>query len=131
MKNLLLTLVIALTLNAAVLKAQNNVVLKKNHIENLNMGIKSDNPGLKKSAIYWAGKYEVKETANTLIRELKKDQDASVKILIALALYRIGTEEGLEAVETLAKKDSDKEVRRMANAIVDQWLDDKLIVAFE
>jgi hypothetical protein len=61
MKNLLLTLVIALTLNAAVLNAQNNVVLKKNHIENLNMGIKSDNPGLKKSAIYWAGKYEVRK----------------------------------------------------------------------
>jgi hypothetical protein len=97
---------------------------EKNEIENLLMGIRSDNPGLKKSAIYMSGKYEVSECSGVLIQQLKTEKDASVKVLIALALYRIGSEEGMEAIEELAHNDNNKEVRRMSSAIVNQWQED-------
>jgi HEAT repeat protein len=130
MKNLIVTLILVMTLGLTAVHAQNSALkLKKSEIGNLLTGITSDNIGLKKSAVYMAGKYEVVETAETLIGQLKVEDDASVKILIALALYRMGSEEGMEAVEILARTDSNKEVKRMSLAILNQWEEDKETVA--
>jgi HEAT repeat protein len=125
MKNLVVTTVLAVVLLAASVPAQKRTVdLKKTEIENLLIGIRSDNPGLKKSSVYMAGKYELDECTGSLIEQLKTEKDASVKVLIALALYRIGSEEGMEAIEELAHNDNNKEVRRMSSAIVNQWQED-------
>jgi HEAT repeat protein len=130
MKNLVVTMALVMTLGLTAAYAQkSDLDLKKNEIENLLTGITSDNVGLKKSAVYMAGKYEVIETAETLIGQLKVEDDASVKILIALALYRMGSEDGMEAVENLARTDSNKEVKRMSLAILNQWEEDKETVA--
>jgi HEAT repeat protein len=130
MKNLIVTLILVMTLGLTAVHAQNSELkLNKSEIGNLLTGITSDNIGLKKSAVYMAGKYEVIETAETLIGQLKVEDDASVKILIALALYRMGSEEGMEAVEILARTDSNKEVKRMSLAIINQWEEDKETVA--
>jgi len=58
-------------------------------LDNLLMGIHSDNEGVRKSAVYFAGKYKVIESAEYLIEQLKKEENPGIKVLIALALFRL------------------------------------------
>ena len=90
-------------------------------IENLKMGIKSDNTGLKKSAIYYAGYYRVSETVTALTETVKKEVEPGTRILIALVLYRIGDEKGISLVKDMAAKDKNSEVRRMCTCIYDAY----------
>jgi hypothetical protein len=89
-------------------------------VENLKVGIKSDNSGLKKSAIYFAGYYRISETVPALTEQIKKESDPKTRILIALVLYRIG--DGIELVKEMAEKDSDNEVRRMCTCIYNAYV---------
>ena len=90
-------------------------------VRSLAMGIESDNAGLKKSCIYFAGLYEIEEVVGTLVEQLKKESDADTRILIALSLYRIGNKEALDAVEELAKSDYSSKVKRISSAILNQF----------
>jgi HEAT repeat protein len=69
---------------------------KERAIQNLVIGIQSDNAGLKRSCIYFAGKYEVSEVVNELIELLGKEKDSSTKKVIALVLYKIGDQKGIK-----------------------------------
>lgn len=94
----------------------------KNAVENLKIGIKSDNCGLRKSSIYFAGFYHVTETVPALTDQLKKETDPKTRILIALVLYKIGDEKSIGLVKELAAKDKDPEVRRMCACIYDAYM---------
>jgi HEAT repeat protein len=95
--------------------------IKKNAILSLAKGIESDNEGLKVSCIYLAGLYEIDEAVKPLIEQLKTVEDPNVKILIALALYKIGNKEGLKAVERLTKNDESPKVKKVATVILNQF----------
>jgi hypothetical protein len=90
-------------------------------IGNLLTGIKSENLGLRKSAIYLAGLYGVSETVPTLIEQLKKEENADVKVLTALVLFRLEDPKGIEAIENLYKNDENARVKRMSKAILDEF----------
>ena len=90
-------------------------------IKSLMVGFQSDNAGLKKSSIYLSGMYELDGVVETLIRQLRKEMDADTRILIALALYKIGNKEGLDAIEELVNNDSNLRVRKMSYAILNQF----------
>jgi HEAT repeat protein len=90
-------------------------------IKNLEAGIASENLGLRRSCIYFAGLYEIEELVKPLINQLKKEKDANTKILIALALSKIGNEEGIKAVGKLAKNDMDPKVKRVGFALIDYY----------
>ncbi len=90
-------------------------------IKNLSMGIASDNLGLKRSCIYFSGFYEIEELVNPLVKQLKKESDPGTRILIALALYKIGNNDAINAIEKLAKNDSDPKVKRMGIAILNEF----------
>jgi HEAT repeat protein len=121
MKNLVLTIVLlSLVLLASANAQRPERGFSVNEIKNLTTAIQSENYGLKRSAIYLAGKYEMEEVSDVLIQELKKSNDPSTRILIALSLYKIGTEAGLEAVNYLSSHDINKEVRRISVAILNQ-----------
>ena len=94
----------------------------KNAIENLKVGIKSDNNGLKRSSIYYAGYYGFTETVPALTEQIKKETDPRTKILIALVLYKIGDEKSIDLVKEMAVKDSNPEVRRMCTCIYDAYV---------
>jgi HEAT repeat protein len=94
----------------------------KNAVENLKNGIRSDNNGLKRSSIYFAGYYRLTETVPALIEQIKKETDSRTKILIALVLFKIGDENGIGLVKELAAKDNNPEVRRMCTCIYDAYL---------
>lgn len=118
---ILSVMLIVFTMN---LFAQSNTVTKavtnEAGIKNLITAINSDNEGLRRSAVYFAGKYKIKEAVSSLTEILNEEKDPNNRVLIALALYEIGDEEGIEAVKILAAKDEDSYVRRMSIAIVNK-----------
>ncbi len=87
-------------------------------IQNLAIGITSDCTGLKKSCIYFAGFYEVEGMVEPLANQLAKETDTNTRILIALALYKIGSKDAIKAIEKLVKNDLDPKVKRMGIAIL-------------
>ncbi len=117
-------LVLLLNANTGLQAQSNNYKNIKDHsIESLKQGIQSENPGLRKSAIYMAGLYRIDESVETLVEQLEKEKLPSTRVLIALALYNIGNPYGMEAVKKLADKDNDKEVKRMGTVLYREFAD--------
>lgn len=92
-----------------------------NAVGNMIMGIESDNDGLSKNCVYFAGLYRVPEAVQPLLKKMRNETDPSTKVLIALALFRIGDPEGMEMIESLSVKDPDPKVRRMCSAIYNEY----------
>ena len=88
----------------------NNKYALKNVLEN----IKSDNDGVKRSSIYLVGYYRITEAEEALIEQLKKEENPRIRILIALALYELGNEDGLLAFKNLATADNNKKIEEWA-----------------
>jgi len=105
-------------------QGQTKLTPREAAVMNLVTALNSDNEGLRKSAIYLAGKNKVKEVADVLTERLTKEKEACMKILVALSLYNIGDERGMNAVQRVAEKDSDLRVRRMCDAIFSEYLRD-------
>jgi len=105
-------------------QGQTKLTPREAAVMNLVTALNSDNEGLRKSAIYLAGKNKVKEVADVLTERLTKEKEACMKILVALSLYNIGDERGMNAVQRAAEKDSDLRVRRMCDAIFSEYLRD-------
>ncbi|QQS35850.1 MAG: HEAT repeat domain-containing protein [Ignavibacteriales bacterium] len=114
-------LMLALSVN---LTAQGDKVVKKeiseNMLKNLEVAINSENEGLRRSAVYLAGKYKVAEVVDDLTEILSTEKDPNNRVLIALALNEIGSEEALKALKKLSVNDEDVYVRRMSLAIVNK-----------
>ena len=124
-KGFLTAVLLAAVLTGSVYAQKNSikdVTSNKHALENLVAGIHSDNTGVKRSAVYFAGKYRIAETEEALIAQLKEENDPSTRILIALVLYEMGSEEGLLEVKDLSLKDKDAKVRRMAAQIYNDYL---------
>lgn len=121
-----LTVVLLAALLTGSIDAQKNsikdVTSNKYALQNLVAGIHSDNTGVKRSAIYLAGKYRIAESEEALIAQLKEENDPSTRILIALVLYEMGSEAGLLEVKDLSLNDKDIKVRRMATQIYSEYL---------
>ena len=100
----------------------NEITNNEYALKNLVAGIQSDNTGVKRSSIYFAGKYRIAEAEDALIDQLKEEEDASTRILIALVLYEMGSEEGLLEVKNLSENDKDSKVRRMTFQIYNEYL---------
>jgi HEAT repeat protein len=118
--------VVILLIFVSSLQAQNNSITdissNKYALQNLLAGIKSDNEGVQRSSIYFAGKYLIAESETALIEQLSKEENPSTRILIALVLFEMGSMEGLEAVRKLALNDVDPKVRRMSTHIHNEHL---------
>ncbi len=99
-----------------------NITDNEHALENLTASIKSDNPGVKRSAIYLAGKYRIAEAENPLLDQLKVEKDPNTRILIALVLYEMGSEKGLSVVKNLSENDENTKVRRMAAQLYSQYM---------
>lgn len=81
-------------------------------------GIKSENDGLRRTSIYLAGKYQLEQTVDVLIMQMGNEKIPSNRILIALSLFRIGEERGMNLILRTALSDIDPEVRRICSALV-------------
>ncbi|OGU34018.1 MAG: hypothetical protein A2068_09235 [Ignavibacteria bacterium GWB2_35_6b] len=122
--------VFASDVNAQGLKSQRGrVVIEKyelpvNAVKSLIMGIKSDNDGLRKSAIFYAGQYKLEAAVDCLIEELQKEEDSSTKILIALSLYKIGNPIAIDYIKEVAANDENENVKNMFSTIYNEFIFD-------
>ena len=91
-------------------------------LENLVSGIHSENHGVRESTIYFAGQYRFIDTEDALIEQLKVEKDSDIKVLIGLALFRMNSEKGMNELQMLTKNDSNPRVRRMSQAIYNEYL---------
>jgi len=89
-------------------------------VKNLALGLTSDCSGLKKSCIYFAGFYEIEGMVKPLANQFAKETDPNTRVLIALALYKIGTPEAIKTVESLVKNELDPKVKRIGMAILNE-----------
>ena len=76
-------------------------------------GIQSDNIGLKKSSIYFAGKYLLKDASPCLIEEFKEADDESIAVIIAWAVYKIGDQHCVEKLNGLARNSRSEFVKNL------------------
>lgn len=122
-----LLLVVGLTLTSSLFSQSSLAEFTKNEyaLENLLNGIHSENEGVRKSSIYFAGKYKVEEAAYDLIDQLKNEENSSIRVLIALALFEMESKDGLEAVKNLSLSDDDLKVRTMASFIYDEYVNSR------
>ncbi len=96
-------------------------IFTKNEITNLKNGIKSENIGLKKSSIYFAGKYNLTEVEDELIDELKSQENSGVKLLIAKVLHKMYSKKGMLALEASANDSSDQRFRKFARIFINDY----------
>jgi hypothetical protein len=101
MKRRFAYLLLAILTASTVILAQSQKNLTKNETQNLLMAIGSDNIGLKKSAMYFAGYYKVVEAAEALKNEMHNNADPSIQILAALSLFEIGDDTVLNDLQSL------------------------------
>ena len=91
-------------------------------LDNLKSGINSENIGVRKSAIYFAGKYRIAEVVNCLVERLENEEEASIRLLIAYSLYEIKNHEGMNADKELSIKYNDIKVKRMSSNLYKEYL---------
>ncbi len=120
-----LFLLLIMVANLNVLAQPNpisNITKNEYALDNLKTGINSENTGVRKSSIYFAGKYRIAEAVGYLIERLEKEDEASVRLLIAYSLYEIKNAEGMKAVKELSIKDNDVKVKRMSFNFYEEYL---------
>jgi HEAT repeat protein len=120
-KTMLTALGIMILLLTSVITGQQTITKSEQYqqrmIGNLITGINSENDGLKRSCIYFAGKYKIEETVDALVDQLEKENSTENKYLISLSLYLIGNDKGIEAVKRVAAFDRDPRAKRLAAAV--------------
>ncbi|HPN37154.1 MAG TPA: hypothetical protein PL041_02040 [Melioribacteraceae bacterium] len=104
-------------------QSKNNVNKEENKINNLITALRSDNEGLMKSAVYLAGKYKVNEVVDELCDLYKTTYNENTKYLIAISLFKIGTEKSFTAVTNLCCKDKSKKFRFIGSEIAKTYTD--------
>ena len=95
----------------------NEITKNKYALDNLIAEIRSENCGIKRSAIYFAGKYRIKEVKDVLLEQLNSRNEACTRILIALVLCELGEHKGLLSVKNQIESDEYQKSRRMATKI--------------
>ena len=91
--------------------------LDKNALGNLRTAIKSENSGLRKSGIYFSGKYSVQEVSETLLEQLKKETNPELRILIVRVLFIIDDQKFVDEIYNVSLTDNNPRVKNMASAI--------------
>lgn len=125
-KNLVGLLFVAfalLTFSAAFAQQSTLSELTKNRFasDNLKMGIKSENDGVRQSSIYFAGKYKLTEFEGALIDQLQNEKNSKIKALIGLSLYRMNSKDGMEVIKDLALSEDDAYAKRMFISIYNEF----------
>lgn len=129
---LALTLLLVTGINLNLFAQTNSISNVTNNLyalDNLKSGINSENDGVRKSSIYLAGKYRVAEVVTCLVERLGKEDEPSVRLLIAYSLYEIKDSEGMKAVKELSIKDNNIKVNRMSSNLYDAYLNNRSTAA--
>jgi HEAT repeat protein len=113
-KVLLLTVLVLFAissfLNSQILIIQ-EIELPEASIKSILQGIKSENDGVKKSCIYFAGKYKIQEASEYLVEELTVLDDGELCSLLVWSLYQIGDESCFKELQEIVKNHDSEELK--------------------
>jgi hypothetical protein len=90
-------------------------------VQNLLIGLKSDNQGLRESSAYMLGELGSTKAVIPLMAMLRDDASESSRIVAALALTRIGDARGVYAVKRAASFDESREVQKKCAFFVNAY----------
>jgi HEAT repeat protein len=121
-------MLLSLTVSAQP-KSISDLTKHKYALDNLKAGINSENIGVRKSAVYFAGKYKINELVDCLVERLEKENEASVRLLIAYSLYEIKDADGMKAVKKLSLLEKDAKVKRMSKNFYKEYLENTTTTA--
>lgn len=118
-----LTVVLLLAAMVTTASAQHSEEVRKNGIENLKVALKSDNPGLKRSAVYMIYKYNVNELVEVMKEEFAKSDDTAFKVFLARTIYKVGGEEEMNFLKTVSETEIDQDVKTICAVLYNHHLD--------
>ena len=93
-------------------------------IQNLLIGLDSDNAGLKSSSAYYLGELSSTEAVIPLMKMLRNSEREELRISAALALLKIGDERGIYAIKRAIVFDESKRVSDMCEKFYNSHLYD-------
>ena len=115
---LILALVLTIFLSGVLLAQP---VSDKEYNQFLIKSLQDENIGIRSSAAQLLGERQVNEAVEPLVKMLTTEENSSVRIVVAIALYKIGDENALPVLKKVAATDKNKTVRKVAGAIVQKF----------
>ena len=94
-------------------------------IQNLLIGLDSDNSGLISSSAYYLGELSSTEAVIPLMKMLRNSEQEELRISAALALLKIGDARGIYAIKRAIVFDESKRVSNMCEKFYNAYLYDK------
>ncbi len=88
-----------------------------NYIADLSSG----NLGVRTSAAYFAGEYNIEDAVIPLMKMLNSEKSEGARIMAALSLTKIGTGQAVFAVKQAAKFDSSERVRNLCETFYNSY----------
>jgi uncharacterized membrane protein len=126
-------LLVIILFTGSMLFAQDTTEVKKRVTkdmveENLLIGAKSENEGLRISSAYYLGETKSKAAVIPLMGILKnKKSTEQAKIMAALSLFKIGDERGIFAIKQAIEFEENKTVQKMCKIFYDMHLQKKKV----
>ena len=100
--------------------ANDEVKCSPKQIDNLIRCIETGNEGVRKSAIFLAGKYKIVEVSEILLKILKEENNSSIVLLATFALYQIDEQQATFAVIDRTVENPDEELnKKLMQAVVE------------
>lgn len=113
---LVLAIIVSIFISGACLSQEMN---EQEYNKYLLKALKDDNVGIRSSAIQLLGERKVEEAVKPLAKMLKKEKHYGVRIMAALALYQIRTDEVLPILKDRVKRDRSKTVRHVLAGLIE------------
>ncbi len=102
------------------------VILTKEAVTNYIADMSSDNLGVRTSAAYYAGEYNIESALIPLMKMLNNEKTECARIMAALSLIKIGSEQAVYAVKQAARFDSSERVRSLCATFYNSFAQGKI-----
>ena len=128
--NLVISIIVLILLSAFVTYSQDTIevvnrITDADIDQNLIIGVKTENLGLKVSASYYLGERKSSSGVIPLMHVLRNDESPEARIMAALSLFKIGDERGIFAVKRAIEFDKNEQVRNMCAIFYQMYISEK------
>ncbi len=117
----IMALTFATSVAAQKFDKNGKAILNEKAVKSYLFDLQHENEGVRRAAVYFAGRYQISETVDILIQQLENEKNPSTRVLIAVALFNIGERKGFDAIYRTASLDPDEKVRRMCETIYNEF----------
>lgn len=130
MKTLFTTCVVAALITFSVVGQKNveqcsTIFKNKYALSNLIAGINSDNRGVQKQCVYYAGFYQVQEAVDHLISLIKNSECEDIQKLAMLSLYEIKDENGMDFLKNYSTRCKNPSLKKISKLAYQQYVNEK------